>query len=131
MSIEKQPAFARRGWLRAAALGCLFLPACARQNAPAEADLARQSLEAALASWKAGGQPAELARRTPPIVMGDFAWEAGTKLAEYRIPPEARSDGVSLHYLVELTLADPERSSSKQQVSYVVGTNPAITIFRD
>ncbi|HUY89487.1 MAG TPA: hypothetical protein VMV10_12200 [Pirellulales bacterium] len=131
MPRENQPISARRGALWAAVVCCLLLPACARQNVPAEADVARRSLDAALASWKAGEQSADLARRTPPIVMGDFAWESGRKLADYRIPEAARNDGANLHYLVELTLSDSQGGSNKQEVSYVVGTDPTITIFRD
>lgn len=114
-----------------AAACCLLLSACTRQNVPAQSDLARQSLETALSTWKAGEPPSGLAQQTPPIVVGDFAWESGKKLAAYRLPDEAANDGVNLHYAVELTFADQQGRPTSQVVSYVVSTHPTITIFRD
>ena len=116
--------------LLAAAMGCVSLVGCGTKNLPAEPDLAKQSLEAALNSWKQGEQPAALDQRTPAITMGDLAWKEGRKLSDYRLLGEAKNDGYNLHYPVELTFADAG-GASVEQVDYIVGTSPAITIFRE
>jgi len=121
----------RRGQLAwVAALGCL-LAGCSKLNVPAQPDLARQSLEATLASWKSGEEPAALAKRSPPITVADHVWKAGHKLTDYRFLGDAANDGVNLHYTVELALADPRGTSVAERVTYIVGTDPAITIFRE
>lgn len=116
--------------LAAAALACVSFAGCGRKNLPVEPDLAAQSLEAALASWQRGEPLASLDQRTPPITVGDFAWRDGRKLSGYRLLGEAKNDGFNLRYDVELTFADAQ-GAAVEQVSYIVGTSPAITIFRE
>jgi hypothetical protein len=113
-----------------AAFGCV-LAGCSSKNVPAQPDLARQSLEATLASWKSGEDPAALARRSPSITVADHAWKAGHKLNDYRFLGDPTDDGVNLHYTVELAIADPRGTLLAEQVTYIVGTHPTITIFRD
>lgn len=121
-----------RGWLLwLAAMGCLLPPGCAKHNVPAQPELARQSLEAALSSWKADEQLAALSARTPSITMADFAWTGNRKLVDYRLIGDAKTDGVNLHYIVELVLADASGGKSSEQVTYIVGTSPSVTIFRE
>lgn len=120
----------RRRLFLAAALGCVSAAGCGVKNSPADPEVAKRSLEAALASWKQGEAPAALAQRTPPITVGDFAWNEGRKLTDYRFVGEPTNDGYNLHYSVELTLAG-ERGASVELATYTVGASPAITIFRE
>ncbi len=120
----------RRLFLGAIVSCFLPLAGCGQRNQPAEPELARESLERALASWKRGEQPAALAQQNPPITIGDFAWTAGRKLAGYRMMGEAKTDGSNLHFDVELTFGD-QRGEPMERATYIVGTSPVITIFRE
>lgn len=113
-----------------AALGFAALVGCGHKNLPVTPDLATQSLEAALSSWKQGESLAALDQRTPPITVGDFAWREGRKLSDYRLIGEAKTDGFNVRYDVELKFADAQ-GAAVEHVSYIVGTSPAITIFRE
>ena len=101
-----------------------------RGYAPTNPALARQSLQTALDHWKAGGQPQELAGRQPSIVMGDVDWEAGRRLVGYTILEGERDDGANLHVPVRLVLADDAQGEQELMVTYIVGTSPMVTIFR-
>lgn len=90
---------------------------------------ARTSLETALADWKAGKRPEQLSEAVPPIIVVDDAWSKGDKLVNYTIGA-GRNDGQNMHYQVELTTADARGKPRKQQVTYLVGTDPSITVFR-
>jgi hypothetical protein len=91
-------------------------------------ELARSSLTTFLDTWKKGG-PAALKNESPEIIVGDPQWEQGARLVEYRVLEPVTNDGSNLHAPVELELEDGSGKRSKQQVTYVVGTNPKVTIF--
>jgi hypothetical protein len=114
----------------AAALACVFVSGCEHKNLPVTPDLAKQSLEAALESWKRGESPEALAARTPPVTVGDFAWREGRKLTDFRVVGEPRNAGFNVSIDVELTFGDA-KGAAAEQATYVVGTDPTITIFRE
>lgn len=92
--------------------------------------LARDSFVTALESWKQGEHPSALRERSPGIVVGDHDWESGRRLILYRLLDGETDDGTNLHATVELVLRDGKGRERKQQVTYIVGTSPVITIFR-
>jgi hypothetical protein len=77
--------------------------------------------------WKDGKQVADLG---PKIVGKDADWEHGRTLESFQILPEERTDGANLFMKVRRTLKTPKGALLNQEVSYVVGTSPIITVFR-
>lgn len=120
----------RRVWPAPAV--CLLIVGCGpRANAPTDAPTAKEALTAALESWKAGQPPTALRKRTPAIVAVDEAWEKGEKLESFESVAGDVDDGVNLHCPVKLALVDERGGRRIEQVTYIVGTAPVITIFRD
>ncbi|HVX14742.1 MAG TPA: hypothetical protein VHC22_26370 [Pirellulales bacterium] len=120
------------GWFFCCALSlCIAVSGCSKRNAPAEPDLARSSLEAALGAWKSGETPDTLAQRSPSITMTDFAWRQEQKLTDFHLQGEPTNDGVNIHFQVELTLIDAQGATATEKVGYIVGTHPVITIGRE
>lgn len=93
-------------------------------------ELARESFAAFLEAWKAGQTPADLQRRSPPILVGEPEWAAGTRLLSYEITADEFNDGANLHTAAELKLRDANGLESRQRVEYIVGTEPTVTVFR-
>lgn len=98
---------------------------------PTNPALARESLQAALDHWKGGGKPTDLAQRSPPIVMGDEDWEGGKRLVRFALLEGERDDGANLHIAVRLVLADEVSGEREVVVTYIVGTSPVVSIFRE
>jgi hypothetical protein len=94
-------------------------------------DVAKETLIAALTAWMAGELPESLKTRSPAIVVQDMDWSAGHKLQDFELQGEGKSVGANLSIEVQLTLVDTEGKSSQQEVWYLVGTDPALTVFRD
>jgi hypothetical protein len=115
--------------LSLAVIACGLGVGCGRRNSPSDAPLARQSLTAALESWKAGDAPTKIRENTPPIVMVDPAWDNGKKLESFEIVGPEVDDGTNLICPVKLVVDDP-RGKLTAEVKYIVGTSPKITIFR-
>ncbi len=112
----------------------VMVPGCSGEGqraAPVDPPRAREALRAVLDNWKDGGTPASLKSASPPIVVQDFDWEAGARLIEYRVLDDGKDDDANLRIPVELTLRDPRGKDVQKRVSYVVGTSPTITVFRE
>lgn len=93
-------------------------------------DVARQSLATFLDSWSKGETVASLQSKSPQIVGRDVSWEAGQKLVRYNLGDES-DDGANLHVKVELVFGTEGGRESSQSVTYIVGTSPVITVFRN
>ena len=91
---------------------------------------ARESLVAFLEAWKQGRPPAEFKEQSPEVVVRDPDWESGQKLVSYRVVEDQADDGTNLHPSVELVLRDERGRTRNQKITYVVGTDPVVTIFR-
>ena len=67
----------------------------------------------------------------------DFEWDTGAKLIEYQLVDDGRADGPNLRIQVMLTTTGEPAKGQKQakptekKASYVVGTSPRLTVFRD
>jgi hypothetical protein len=90
-------------------------------------NMAREACTTFLAAWKDGKKAEDLA---PKIIGKDSDWETGRTLESYEILPEERSDGANLHFKVRRTIKTPKGTLLEQEVGYVVGTSPTITVFR-
>lgn len=102
------------------------------QKAPAvNPARAREALRTTLDCWKNGGTPDQLKNGPAAITAQDFDWMAGVKLVGYEVAGEGKYDDANLRIPVELTLRDPAGKEVKKRVSYVVGTAPALTVFRE
>ena len=113
--------------LGAAVAGCSKGPPLA---APVEPDKARAALRVALDAWKSGRSIDSLGRETPPIVAQDFDWMAGAKLTEYQVLTDGRAEDANLRVPVRLTVRDAQGRTATKTVSYIVGTDPTVTVFR-
>lgn len=88
---------------------------------------ARQACQTFLTAWKDGKQIADL---RPKITGRDSDWEAGKTLESFEILPEERTDGANLFLKVRRTVKPPQGAPEKQEVEFVVGTSPVVTVFR-
>jgi hypothetical protein len=123
-------------WVVAASLGVLsvlLLSGCSgssRAN-PVDPSLARESLKVALDHWKKGEDPKSLQSSATPMVAKDFDWDSGAKLLDYQILDE-RAEDANLRVQVKITLGPQGKSKTvEKKASYVVGTSPSVTVFRD
>jgi hypothetical protein len=120
-------------WLAPALAALLFIAGCGQTSGAAlttDEELARQSLVTALDAWKSGKTPADLKNASPPVIVGDHDWKSGAKLVGYELPGEEFNDGANLHITADLDLENADAGKSRQRIVYIVGTDPAITIFR-
>jgi hypothetical protein len=108
--------------------GCSNEP---RKAGAVDAVRARDALKTTLDAWKGGSKPAELKQKSPAIVAQDLDWEKGLRLVDYSLNSEGTDDTANLRIPVELVLADPSGQESRKKVTYVVGTSPSITVFRE
>lgn len=94
-------------------------------------DVARRTLTHALDQWKSGADPESLRAAKPEIVVQDFDWIGGAKLQQYEILGDGEPRDANLVVKVKLTLRDQEEKESSKVVTYLVGTAPVLTVFRD
>lgn len=123
----------RRIGVWAVSLVCLSLAAgCDRgsRRLSLNQHLARDSFTAFLDAWEEGRKPESLRQGEPEIIVGDYAWNSGYRLLDYELGGEEHNDGTNLHLSATLVLENPQGRQSRQQVTYIVGTDPVITIFR-
>jgi hypothetical protein len=121
--------------LFAVALLCSFvLTGCgsaAYQSAPVDPSMARDTLTRVMESWREGESVDSLREELPPVVVQDFDWTGGMKLLDYELVGEGKPVDANLIAQVKLTLEDKQGTQSEKTVTYVVGTAPALTVFRD
>jgi hypothetical protein len=96
-----------------------------------DTDSARTSLQVFLETWK-NGQDASALKQPPAAIHGtDDDWGRGFKLVEFRVLPDEFNDGANLHLKTELVLKEGRGRPRKSRVTYVVGTSPVVTVFRE
>jgi len=106
------------------AVGCSGTPDVVRPT------VAKETLITALTAWKNGDAPT-LLRETSAIVVQDMDWTAGAKLQDFKLQDDGKAVGANLSIEVELSLVDAAGAATQQKVWYLVGTDPALTVFRD
>ena len=115
------------------AAAMLALPGCESTSAPAAADVnqAKQTLERALTAWAKGATVAAIKGESPSIVISDPRWERGDVLKKYEIKSDGKPSGAEQVFTVALWFDDPKSGKEvSETVSYRVGTNPMLTVFR-
>jgi len=119
----------RRAAPAVCALLMLLVSGCQKtaDSLPLDQAQAREACNEFLTAWKDGKKVADL---KPKIIGRDSDWEAGKKLEAFEILPEERKEGPNLHLTVRRTLKDDKGRSIRQEVLFVVGTSPVITVFR-
>jgi hypothetical protein len=103
----------------------------AYRSAPVKPDVALQTLQTTLDEWKSGATLESLRKRTPEIVVQDLDWTRGKKLVAYEVLGNGEPVDANLIAKVKLTLQDAEGQNTEKTVTYVVGTSPVLTVFRD
>lgn len=111
----------------------LWVFGCSGGTGPAvvQPELARQTLMTALNAWKDGNSIDSLRTQSPEIVVQDMDWTAGKQLTDFALQGDGKSVGANLSIEVALVLADASGETSTQRVWFLVGTDPALTVFRD
>jgi hypothetical protein len=138
---------AGHGSLRAVAAGLgmlamLFVSGCLGSGQASAVDVpqARDALKAAMEQWKSGGDLKSVELSGTKVVASDPEWAAGAKLIDYQILDDGKSEGVNLRVAVKLTLSNLDKDNDKgkgkgkpveKKASYVVGTSPSVTVYRD
>lgn len=100
---------------------------CSARYLTVDPSKAREACTVFLTAWKEGKQAADL---KPKIIGRDSDWDSGKKLAAFEVLPDERNDGANLHLKVRRVLKDGKGRDLKQEVAYVVGTSPKVTVFR-
>ena len=125
----------RSGLLLIAVLSfCLLLAGCAPQtyqSEPVDATVARETLAHVLEAWHDGQSIESLQKESPPIVVQDFDWMGGLKLLDYEVLGPGKEANANLIARVKLVLQKPDGETQEMTVTYLVGTAPALTVFRD
>lgn len=96
---------------------------------------AMDALKTALDEWKKGSDLKSLATSSTPMTVQDFDWSGGAKLVDYEIVGDGKPEDANLRVRVKLRLAGaagkPQAKTAEKSVWYLVGTSPAVTVFRD
>jgi hypothetical protein len=104
---------------------------CSSRAAPVDAPRAREALKVALDGWKKGDAPASFANALPAMTVQDLDWMGGARLLDYQLDGDGKETGPNLHVPVGLTIQTPQGKEVKKKVSYIVGTSPILTVFRE
>ncbi|HZW34477.1 MAG TPA: hypothetical protein VFF52_27380 [Isosphaeraceae bacterium] len=96
---------------------------------------AREALKLALEQWKRGAEPSSLSSSATPMTIQDFDWASGAKLIDYQLVDDGKAYDSNLRIQVKLTLdggrGRGKGTTTEKKVWYLVGTSPAVTVFRD
>ena len=111
-----------------AAAGCGSGPP---QSAPVNPSIARDTLTAAMDTWKFGESPESMKELEPAVIVQDQDWTSGLKLVDYEVVDASKEVNANLYAKVKLSLEDDKGTKSEKTVTYVVGTSPVLTVFRD
>lgn len=111
-------------------LGLVFLLTGCQQNArnlpSVNKSAAREALQTFLVAWKDGKKPDDLSN----MIGKDSEWDQGATLEEFEILSEERTDGANLFLKVRRKVKTRRGDIQDQDVEYVVGTSPTVTVFR-
>lgn len=110
-----------------------LLPGCFQGSAagPVDPPVALEALRVTLEAWKREKPIDSLESGSPQVVAQDLDWLAGLKLVDYQVEGDGKENDVNLRVPVKLTLKTLQGKQVKKNVTYVIGTSPAVTVFRD
>ncbi len=89
--------------------------------------LARTSLESALSAWR-DGKPYGPIETTPPVQVGDVAWESGQQLESFTIGDEIDEGDGTKQFVVTLKM---KKAPAEQSVKYFVHGRDPVWVYRE
>lgn len=98
--------------------------------AAVQPELARTTLTQVLDGWKAGQSPDAWRQQDPEIVVQDRDWTNGVELLGYEIVGPGEPRDANLYCEVKLKLKKGGQALVEESATYVVGTDPVLTVFR-
>jgi hypothetical protein len=102
-----------------------------QRAADVDVDMARTTLTKVLDHWRSGGALEDFRKQIPEIVIQESLWSEGRVLTGYAVLGEPRAENANWFCDVELTLAGENGGDAqKKTVTYAVGTDPVLTVFR-
>jgi hypothetical protein len=112
---------------------CLILATgCSdKAGAPVNINVAQKILESAMKSWQDGKSSKDLLAGTPSVFVQEAEWNEETKLVGYEIISNDQPAGPNLIATVKLKLSKPDGKVTEKTATYVVGTSPSFTIYRN
>ena len=102
-----------------------------KQAGPLNPNVAKDALKKTLDAWQNGKSIEELEKGSPSIVAQDVDWIKGAKLARYEILADGSKDEANLRCPVKLILKDPMGQEVPKNVTYIISTDPKVTVFRE
>ena len=110
-----------------------FLAGCGSKgrNLPLDKSVAKESLIVFLDTWKNKQSVKALKDRTPSIVGLDDDWDAGKNLENYEILNMDKDDGSNVYAVMTLNFSNSDKAGKSRRVTYIIGTSPVVSIFRD
>lgn len=116
----------------AVALMFLLVSGCSDPvGGPVKLDTAQQILSGAMECWKEGKTPKDLLAATPPVFVQEQEWNDGVTLVDYEIISNDQPVGPNLIATVKLKLEKPAGKITEKTATYVVGTSPSLTVYRN
>ena len=114
-------------------LFCLaFLMGCSdKVGAPVNMNVAQKVLASAMESWEDGKTPKDLLNGSPSIFVQEAEWNEDTKLLDYEITSDDQPAGPNLIATVKLKIGSADGTVTEKTATYVVGTSPSLTIYRN
>lgn len=132
MSVGMPSILRRPALLLIGGIGVVVLAGCGGPRLyKVKPEVARQTLTQVLDQWKSGETPESLRSAQPEIVVQDFDWSGGATLVNYEVLGDGEPRDANLVAKVKLTLLNSEGKESTKNVTYLVGTQPVLTVFRD
>lgn len=122
----------RRRWLQTLGGWLLVLSACSgNPSYPVQADKAHETLDKVMSGWMLGQTIEDFKAADPTIVIQDVDWSGGSKLIAYEVLPDPKPVDDNLQAKVRLNLETKDGKKEEKTVTYLVGTAPVLTVFRD
>ena len=114
--------------LMAASLLVSLLTGCGASSARFKptSDEARSSLETALTAWR-DGKPYGSVVATPPIQVGDSAWQAGDQVESFEIGEELDDGDGTKQFVVKLKTKG--KSPTDQDVRFIVHGRDPVWVY--
>ena len=131
---ERTNAWRLPTWLVACVVLALFIGAMSGCSGPAraaavDAEQARETLEQVLGLWREGEKIDSCGQLGQEVVVQEMYWTQGVRLESYQVLKQEARDA-NLFVTVEMTLRDDQQGEWEEEVTYCVGTDPVLTVFR-
>lgn len=115
-------------------VGLLFLFACigcGDAEAQKQLDLAKQSVQSALDTWKRGESAESLKTGTSPVEFHDDDWQKSARLLEYEVLHVYPDTDKLPRCAVRLVIQQGKQEPTELKVTYQIVTTPRIIVARD